>query len=103
MAADYFVISRTNRPNLGAELIVLANMLRDVRDRCDALNGIGQHQFDGSDYTVLEAQFGLTAGEGDDLLSLLANVHTILNTNTDVTGANRLSFLDQFCDRVSGQ
>jgi hypothetical protein len=101
MAADYIVVTKTNRPNLGAQLIRLANMLREVRDLSDALNDSGSHMFDGGDYTVFEAQFGVTGGA--NVLSLMGLINTILNANTDVTGANRLSQLDEFVSRLAGQ
>ena len=101
MAADYIVVTKTNRPQLGNQLIRAANLLRELRDLVDALNDVGQHQFDGADYSVFEAQFGVTGGA--NVLTLLGLAHTILNTNTDVTGANRLSQLNEFVDRLAGQ
>mgnify|MGYP001569972688 CR=1 FL=1 len=103
MAADYLVVTRTNRPQLGNQLIRLANQLREVRDLTDALNDAGGHMFNGGDYTVFEAQFGLTAGQGANALSLMGLLNTILNTSTDVTGANRLSQLDEVVARLAGQ
>jgi hypothetical protein len=69
----------------------------------DALNDAGQHMFAASDFTMFEAQFGLSAGQGANASNLLALVHEILNTNTDVAGATRLSRLDEFVARLSGQ
>jgi hypothetical protein len=101
MAADYIAVTKTNRPNLGAQLIRAANTLRELRDLIDALNDAGGHMFAGADYTVFEAQFGVTGGA--NVLALIGLVNTILNTNTDVTGANRLSQLDEFVARLAGQ
>lgn len=103
MAADFFVVTVVNRPSLGNQLIGAANALRDLRDKVDALNDAGSHMFNGGDYSVFESQFGLAAGQGANALSLLGLINTILNTNTDVTGANRLSQLDEFVARVAGQ
>ena len=103
MAADYIAVSKTNRPQLGANLIRAANLTRELRDLVDALNDIGQHQFAGSDYTVFETQFGLATGTGQNTLTLLGLVNTIFNTSTDVTGANRLAQLDEFAARLAGQ
>jgi hypothetical protein len=69
----------------------------------DALNDAGQHMFAASDFTMFEAQFGLSAGQGANTLNLLGLINTILNTNGEVTGANRLSQLDEFIARLSGQ
>jgi hypothetical protein len=57
--------------------------------------------FNGADYTVFEAQFGVTGGA--NVLSLMGLIQTIFNSNTDVTGANRLSQLDEFVSRLAGQ
>ncbi len=101
MAADYITITRTKQ--LGNSLVRAADLLRELRELVDKLNDAGQHCFTGADYSVLESQFGLTAGQGANILTLLGLVWTILNSNSDVTGANRLAQLDEFCSRVSGQ
>lgn len=103
MAADYITVTKTNRPQLGNQLIRLANLLRELRDLSDALNDSGSHMFNGADYSLFEAQFGLNTGEGANTLSLMGLVNNILNTNTDVTGANRLAQLDEFVARLAGQ
>jgi hypothetical protein len=69
----------------------------------DALNDDGQHMFAASDFTMFEAQFGLSAGQGSNALTLLGLINDILNTSGEVTGANRLSRLDEFVARLSGQ
>jgi hypothetical protein len=101
MAADYISVTATNRPQLGNQLIRLANMLREVRDLADALNDAGQHMFAGADYAVFEAKFGVTGGA--NVLTLIGLVNNILNTSTDVTGANRLAQIDEFVARLAGQ
>lgn len=103
MAADYLAITKTNRPQLGNQLIAAANRLRELRDLVDALNDAGQHMFNGGDYTMFETQFGVASGQGANALTLLGLMHNILNTNTEVTGANRLSQLDEFVARLAGQ
>lgn len=103
MAADYIVISKTSRPQLGNQLIAAANRLKELRELVDGLNDIGQHQFDGADYAVFEAQFGISAGQGANVLSLLGLINTILNANGEVTGAARLSQLNEFVGRLAGQ
>lgn len=103
MAADYIIVSKTNRPQLGTQLIRAANLTRELRDLIDAIHDIGQHQFDGGNFTMFEQQFGLPAGSGGNTLTLLGLVNNIFNTNTDVTGASRLSQLNEFVDRLAGQ
>lgn len=103
MAADFITITRTSRPALGSQLISAANKLRELRDLVDALNDAGQHMFDGADYAVFEAQFGVPVGQGANTLTLLGLIDTILNTSGDVVGANRLGQLDEFVGRLAGQ
>lgn len=103
MAADYLAISRTNRPNMGNQLIRAANLMRELRDLIDAINDAGNHMFAGADYTVFAAQFGIASADAANALTLLGLVNTIMNTNTDVTGANRLAQLDEFVSRLAGQ
>lgn len=103
MAADYIAITKTSRPQLGNQLIRAANLTRELRDLIDALNDIGQHQFDGGDFTVFETQFGIPAGQGGNTLTLLGLINTIFNGNGEVTGAQRLAQLDEFVARLSGQ
>lgn len=101
MAADYISVNKTKLP--GNSLVRAANLTRELRELLDNLNDIAGHSFTGSDYTVMEANFGLTTGQGQNTATLLGLINTIFNTNTDVTGANRLSQLDEFAARLSGQ
>jgi len=103
MADDYIVVARRDRTQLGNQYIRAANDLLELCDRVEALNNAGQHMFDVADYTVFETQFGISTGEGANALSLLGLINTILNTNTDVTGVNRLNQLREFIARVAGQ
>lgn len=59
--------------------------------------------WDGADFAVFEAQFGIATGQGANALSLLGLIHTILNSTTDVTGAARRSQLAEFIARLAGQ
>lgn len=101
MAADYIPVTKTNRPQMGTNLIRAANLMKELRELVDGLNDAGNHMFAAADYTIFEAQFGVTGGA--NVLSLIGLINTILNTNTDVTGANRLSQIDEFVSRIAGQ
>lgn len=103
MAADYIPITRTARPQLGSQLIRAANLTRELRDLIDAINDAGQHMFDGGDFSVFETQFGIPAGQGGNVLTLLGLINNIMNTNTTVAGTDRLSQLDEFVARLAGQ
>jgi hypothetical protein len=88
---------------LGSQLIRLANMLLEVRDLSDALNDAAGHMVNAADYTMFESHFGVTAGQGANVVTLMGLLNNILNTNGEVTGANRLAQLDEFCARIAGQ
>lgn len=103
MANDYLSISKTNRPQLGSQVISLANLLRDVRDRVDALNDSASHMHDGATFTAVETNFGLPAGTGGNFVTLLQNLQDILNTGNTIAGATRLANLDEFVARLAGQ
>lgn len=103
MAVDYIAVTRTNRPQLGNQVISAANRLKELAELIDGLSAIAGHQWDVGDYTTLEAQFGLSAGQGANFLTLLTYMQEIFNTNTDVTGANRLARLREFVGRLAGQ
>lgn len=101
MAADYISVNKAKLP--GSNLVRAADLLRELRELVDKENDIVGHSFNASDYTVMEANFGLTTGTGQNTATLLGLINTILNTNTDVTGANRLAQLDEFVARLAGQ
>lgn len=103
MAADYIVVTKTNRPQLGSQLIRAANLTRELRDLVDALVDAGDHMNDGSSWAMMEAQFGLAAGTGANTLTLMGLIQTILNTNATVAGTDRLAQLDEFVARLAGQ
>lgn len=103
MPNDYVAITRVNRPNPGNQIVRLANLIREVRDLSDALNDMAGRMHDGVTYTTLEANFGLSAGAGANFVTLLQQTNDILNTNVEVTGANRLSRLDEVVSRLAGQ
>lgn len=101
MAADRIVVNRTKQ--LGNLLVGIADRLNDLRSDIQEANDIGAHGFAGSDYSVFEADAGLVAGTGANTLTLLGLVNTIFNSNTDVTGASRLSQLGEFVARLARQ
>lgn len=102
MAADFIELAKP-RPQMGNELVSVANQLRDIRDRVDALNDAAGRQWDGADFAKLRNQFGVTVGTEANFLTLLGNLNTILNASGEVAGANRLSQLDEFISRLAGQ
>lgn len=103
MADTYLRITQTSRPQMGNQAIALANNLRDLRDRADALNDSASNMHDGATFTTVELMFGLSAGQGGNFVTLLQQLHDILNTNTTVAGVDRLARLDEFIGRLAGQ
>ena len=101
MAADYIVVNRAKQ--LGNRLVRAAELVRETCDLVDSINDVGQHCFNGGDFSVFETQFGLVTGTGSNTLTLLGLVNTILNGTGEVTGANRRAQLDEFISRLAGQ
>src|SRR5215471_10784188 len=101
MAADYISVNKTKQ--LGNYLVQCADLLRQLRELIDRVSDAKDHSFTGSDYSVMETNFGLVTGTGSNAATLIGLMETIFNTNTDVVGATRLSQLDEFCARLSGQ
>ena len=101
MAADYIAVNRAKQ--LGNSLVRAADLLRELRELVDKLNDAVGHSFAAADYGVMESNFGLAAGTGANAATLIGLVQTILNSGTDVTGANRLAQLDEFAARLAGQ
>ncbi len=87
MAADYIVVTKSNRPQLGSQLVALANKWIEIRQLATALKQIKDHQNAAGDFTVMAGQFGLSAGDAASAAGILDNVNTLWNTNTDVLGA----------------
>jgi hypothetical protein len=101
MAADFITVNRAK--TLGSVLVRAADLTRELRDMVDKLSDAVSHSFTASDYSVMEANFGLVAGSGANTATLIGLVQTIFNSSTDVTGANRQAQLDEFCARLAGQ
>jgi hypothetical protein len=101
MAADYITVDRSKQ--LGNGLVRAADLLRELRELVDKLQDAGNHSNNGTDYSVMEANFGLPAGSGANALTLINILGDTLNTATDKAGAVRLGQLDEFCARLAGQ
>jgi hypothetical protein len=57
---------------LGADLRRAVDLLRDLRDRLERLKNILDTQVDGINYSLVESQFGLQAGDGVLIYNLVA-------------------------------
>lgn len=101
MAIDFLSVDTTKR--LGSGLIRAADLMRELRELIAKLTAAADHCNDGSIFTTLEAQFGLQAGKGANVASLLVGIRDILNTSTEFTGAVRLAKLEEFVGRLAGQ
>lgn len=62
MATTFININTGQR--LGAQLRSAIDQVRAARDLLARLRGVMDTQIDGSNYALLESQFGLQAGEG---------------------------------------
>lgn len=101
MAADYLTV--TTSKQLGNKLVRGANLFRELRELMDLLNDAGQHSFAAADYSLMETNFGLAAGTGANVLTLIGYMSEILNSNVTVSGADRLARIDEFVARLAGQ
>lgn len=103
MADDFVQINTVTQKPLGRALISAANQLRALRELVDQLMDAADHSNNGASFATMESIFGLPTGSGANMATLIGNLRDILNTNVDVTGANRLSRLDEFSGRLAGQ
>jgi hypothetical protein len=98
MAINHIKVLRTEQ--LGADLIDLSRQLQSTRDKANRLIDIANTLWDSGDFATLEDRFGLETGNGGDVLFLLSYLDEILNTNTTVSGADRLARINDFCARL---
>jgi hypothetical protein len=101
VAIDYIAVTRTKQ--LGNTLVRAADLLREFRELIDKVKDTGNHMHDGSNYTAVETNFGLAAGTGSNVMTLIGLIDEIFNTNTTVAGQTRLDRIDEFVSRLAGQ
>ena len=78
-------IELTTTDQSGNVAIALDN-LRNARDRLDYAKAVMEACIDGTDYSTLEALFGVPAGEGETFYNLIAGVVSDLSGfNTSAT------------------
>lgn len=77
MAATFVPIDTTKR--LGSNLRRAVDVLRDALDQLNKVKNIMDTQVDGTDYSVVEAQFGLPAGNGAAVYSLVTGALTAID------------------------
>jgi hypothetical protein len=70
MATTFVQINTTNR--LGNQLRAAIDQLRTGKDQLARLKAIMDTQIDGSNYSLLESQFGLQTAEGATCYNLVA-------------------------------
>lgn len=104
MAADRLQFPKSNRSQLANQVVACANALLDLMNKTQAINDIIGHDVNASDYSVLEAELGITAGLGANFATLHGNLNDILNVNTvEVTAANRIARLNEYVARCAAQ
>lgn len=101
MAIDYINVDRSKQ--LGNNTVRAAELILELRALVDKLNDSVGRMNDGSNYTAVETNFGIGSGKGANFATLMLQIHEIFNTATEVTGANRLARIDEFCARLAGQ
>jgi hypothetical protein len=63
----------------GAKLRRFVEVLREAREQSDEIMAIAATQIDGVNHALFEQQFGLQAGVGAGVATMLTNVSTALN------------------------
>src|SRR5262245_40234456 len=101
MPVDFIGVN-TQKP-FGAKLVRLANNLLEVRELTDALADARGHMTTGTDFAKFAEYFGIDPTQASQASQLLDWIDDILNTNTEITGADRRDRLNQFCSRIAGQ
>lgn len=106
MPADYVQVDRSKQP--GNQLVRLASLLTEARQISDAIVNIGSHTIattsTNPDYTLLATVFGLnSAGDAEEVATMVTNINDILNSTSTVAGVDRLSQIDEFTGRVGLQ
>lgn len=80
MAVTY--ISTNTSKRLGADLRQAVHALKEVRSDLRELKAVMETMIDGADYSLLETEFGLPVGLGDDTYNLVSGALA------DMEGAN---------------
>ena len=70
MAQDFITVDKTK--NMGADLLNAKETLRNVTDRLQWLKDTMDHNIDASDYTDVEALFGIPVGDGQTVYNVVA-------------------------------
>jgi hypothetical protein len=83
MAVQHISINSTKR--LGSELRQTVNYGTSFEQQLDKLKDIMDTMIDGTDYSRLETDFGLTTGKGETVYNLVAGSLTALRTG-DLAG-----------------
>lgn len=101
MAADFLVINTAK--SLGAKAVLAANILRQYRELIAMLVADANHMNDGSDFSLVESQFGLAAGKGANFVTLLNIQDAIVNGTTGAGQATQQGQILEFVARLAGQ
>lgn len=80
MAVTY--ISTNTSKRLGADLRQAVHALKEVRSDLRELKAVMETMIDAADYSLLETEFGLSTGLGDDTYNLVSGALA------DMEGAN---------------
>lgn len=90
MANNYIAIGSGNNRH-AATLLGSVNNLAAVKDVLEMLKHDMDNMVDGTDYSVLEAAFGVPGGKGQTVYNLVAGTVAALQGSSDLT--NLLGYL----------
>lgn len=101
MTNDFVSIDKTKQ--FGLTTVWLADVFIEIRKAIDKLHTSAGHQTDGTTFTTMESKFGLSSGDGTEVLDMLTDLKSIFNSSDTISGADRLAKIDNFVGRVAGQ
>lgn len=94
MALDYIVVdATTNTAKFAHNLINLTRQMRAAIDTLDAVKAVMDHSNDGSDFSQIEALFGLPDGDGQTVYDLVNGTRLALSGSAQ--NSNTLALIDR--------
>ena len=79
MAANHITVDQSKR--LGIRLRRLIDLQRETLQLNEQLKDIMEAQIPGSDYSVVETEFGLPTGKGETTYNLVSGMYSAVNVS----------------------
>jgi hypothetical protein len=79
MASNYIPIDQSKR--LGSRLRRTVDLARELLDMLTETKAVMEAQIDATDYTAVEAQYGVPAGKGQTAYNLVAGAKSVIDVS----------------------